>query len=140
MTRPTDRNAVLAWVETRAGRALSLAEQADLLATLPDAGELVAEFANAFGVDLQDHDPDLHRPDDPHALRLGWPFPLRPARGLRVPVSVSLLHAAAVAGHWPLQPPAPHRRADWSWANPLILGVGLPALTLAFLWLVRAVF
>jgi hypothetical protein len=142
VSTPPSRADVLAWVTARAGRALNGAEQADLMAALPaEAGAtLVQDFAAAFGIDLQDHDPDLHTIDDGGALRIGWPFPVTRPRGLRLPVSVTLLHAAALAGHWRLDPPAPQTRADWSWANPLILAAGLPLLTLALLWLVRAVF
>jgi len=142
MPAALSRAAVLAWTEARAGRPLSGAEQADLMAALPAGASvaLVPEFAAAFSVDLQDHDPDLHRIDEGGALQIGWPFPVVSAQGLRLPVSISLLHAAAQAGHWRLEPPAPQYRTDWSWANPLILGVGLPLLTLGLLWLVRALF
>lgn len=136
------RAEVLAWVEARAGRPLSGAEQADLVAALPEslAGTLVPDFAAMFGVDLQDHDPDLHRVEHGGLLHIGWPFPVTSPYGLRLPVSVTLLHASALAGHWRLDPPAPQTRTDWSWVNPLLLGLGLPLLTLGLLWLVRSIF
>lgn len=142
MPKPPSRAEVLAWVEARAGRPLDGADQADLMAALPEgtAATLITDFATAFDIDLQDHDPDLHAIDEGHALRIGWPFPVTPPRGLRVPVSISLLHASAAAGVWRLTPPAPVTRQDWSWANPLILALGLPLLTLALLGLVRGLF
>lgn len=142
MAGGNSRVEVLAWVQSCAGRALDGVEQADLLASLPLAlaETLVSDFAVAFDVDLQGYEPDLHRLDRTGPLRLDWPVPAPRAKGQRIPVSISLLVAAAQAGTWPLTPPEPMSRPDFSWVNLPVLGLGLPLLTLALLWLVRAVF
>lgn len=125
------RDTVLAWLESRLGRTLTPAEQADIFAatglTGQAADDLIADFAKEFGVDLTQYDPLAHREED--GTRPGWPIPHRPKLGLLLPVSVTLLHLSALAGEWRQRMPDLRPSRGLAWANLPLLLIGLPVLT-----------
>lgn len=135
---------VLEWLEGRLGRELPPAAQADVLQATgregSDAEALVAAFAARFGVDMTGFRPRMHARSDGQALRPHWPIPAPPPHGAIVPLSVSLLHAAAVAGRWPVRYPVLPPARDLSLANLPLLAAGLVAVTLLVLWGVPRIF
>ncbi len=133
MTNGPSRDAVLAWLETRIGRPLSPADQADILraarADGTDAVKLMQAYAAEFNVDMGRYRPELHHDDEAALLQPAWPVRRPPAFGLRLPVAVSLLHASALAGHWVERLPDLRPARNLAWANLPLLLVGLPLLT-----------
>ena len=137
---------VLDWVQGWTGKTLPPAAQADLIsATGAPADALIADFGRRFAVDLTGYRPAMHDGGG-QAWRPGWPFAVRPPCGVAVPLSVSLLHAAALAGRWPVRYPdlPPVRELpllrDLSLLNVPLMVAGLVGVTLAVLWLVAALF
>lgn len=139
------RDRVLGWIEGRAGRRLSRADQADLLPALGLDGnaatEFLAAFATEFGVATTGLDGGLHHLDERQLHRPEWPFRPRPCYGLRVPLSVTQLEAAAELGQWPVRvPPSARAVPDRSWLNWPILILGAPAAVGLAILLVPALF
>lgn len=134
------RAEVLDWVQDWTGRSLSPVEQADLLRATTTAGDsLVIAFAARFGVDLTGYRPRMHDLGG-QVLRPDWPLPVVPPHGVAVPLSVSLLSAAAQAGRWPVTYPDLPAVRDPSAANVPLLAVGLVAVTLLVLWALPRLF
>lgn len=135
------RAEVLEWVQGRLGQALTPAAQADVLSATGCDGEeaaaLTDAFAARFAVDMRAYRPEMHHHSAGHLLRPGWPFPLP---GVRVPLSVSLLHQAAVEGRWPVAYPDLPPERDLSLANLPLLLCGLTGATLLVLWAVPRLF
>jgi len=135
---------VLDWLEGVVGARLTPAAQADVLAAARcdgDAAEaLMGRFAARFGVDMRGYRPDMHHRRAGDLLRPNWPFPVQPRHGVLVPVSVSLLHGAAVARRWPVRYPDLPASRDLSFANLPLVMLGLVAATLLVLWLVPRIF
>lgn len=133
MSNGPSRDAVLAWLETRIGRPLSPADQADILraarADGADALRLMQAYATEFNVDMAAWRPDLHHDDESALVQPGWPIHRPHAFGLRLPVSLTLLHASALAGHWVERLPDLRPARSRAWANLPLLLVGLPLLT-----------
>lgn len=140
MSNGPSRDAVLAWLEARIGRPLSPAEQADVLraahADGDDAETLMQSYAAEFNVDMAAWRPDLHHDDDSALVQPGWPIHRPPAFGLRLPVSLTLLHASALAGRWVERLPDLRPTRSLHWLNLPLLLVGLPALTALIIALV----
>lgn len=138
------RAEVLDWVQGWLGMTLPPAAQADVLQASGREGEgaeaLVAAFAARFGVDMTGYQPLMHARSRGQALRPGWPFPTPLPHGAVVPLSVSLLHAAAVARRWPVRYPRLPVARDLSVANVPLLMAGLIAATLVVLWAVPVLF
>ncbi len=136
------RSEVLDWLETRLNRRLSVVAQADLLAATgldrSAARGLMAEYAARFAVDLADYRDEMHAGFESLQLTPGWPVPVR---GVRVPLSVTLLHDAAVNRRWRVVYPAvlPVVR-DMSWINVPLLAAGLILATLTVMWAVPRLF
>lgn len=133
MTNGPSRETVLLWLEDRVGRRLTPAEQADILPAAKadgrDAIELMQAYAAEFNVDMTGYTPEAHHDREGALHRPGWPIRRSPPLGLRLPVSVSLLHGSALAGRWLERLPDLRPARCFAWANlPLIL-IGLPALT-----------
>jgi|GEM_PF-2256923 len=144
------RPEVLEWLQDWIGTTLPPVVQADVLHATgregAEADALVAAFAAQFGVDMTGYQPRMHCRSNGQALRPDWPFPVPPVHGAVVPLSVSLLHAAAVARRWPVTyPKLPVVRGlsvgrDLSVANVPLLMAGLIAATLLVLWAVPVAF
>ena len=132
---------MLAFVEGHAGRALTSAEQADVLRATGEDGDSAVEFIDRFGkefsIDMASYAWAFHHVDEGTLLRVGWPIPSGHHRALRFPLSVTLLTTAARTGQWPVRYPQRPAVASWHWLNwPLIL-LGLPAVVALGLWLIR---
>ncbi len=137
------RAEVLDWVQDRLGRELAPDAQADLLRETGREGAaeaLIADFAVRFEVDMTGYQPQMHTRRANQLLRPDWPFPAPPPHGVAVPLSVSLLHRAAVAKRWPVRYPVLPVARDLSLANVPLLMTGLIAATLLVLWAVPRLF
>ena len=138
------RAEVLYWLQGWLGRDLTPADQADVLSATgregAEAEALVAAFAARFGVDMAGYRLAMHARSPGQALRPGWPIPAPPPHGAVVPLSVSLLHTAALAGRWPVRYPVLPQVRDLSFANLPLLAIGLIGITLAVLWAVPRLF
>lgn len=134
------RAEVLDWLERQLGQSLSPAAQSDILQATGREGAqaeaLMAGFAARFGVDLTGFRPRMHARAEAQVLRPGWPFAIPAPHGAAVPLSVSLLHAAATLGHWPVRYPVLPPARDLSAANLPLLAAGLVGATLLVLWAV----
>jgi hypothetical protein len=131
------RAEVLGWLETRLGRPLSPADQADLARAAgldrQTGPALVADFARAFGLDPDGFPHDAYFGRAARFAPPGWPIPPAGGGPLRFPLSLSLLHQAAGAGRWPPRPPVPATGPGLDWLNLPLLLLGLPLLTAAAL-------
>lgn len=138
------RTDVVDWLERWLGTPLTPADQADVLrATAAEAARadaLIDGFAARFGVDMSGYQPLMHCRSPAQALRPDWPLPVPPPHGAIVPLSVSVLHAAAVAGRWPVRYPALPIARDVSLFNIPLLAAGLVVATLLVLWVVPRIF
>lgn len=136
------RDEVLDWLQDWLGTPLPPQAQADILQASGRDGAaaeaLIAAFAARFTVDMAGFRPRMH--SKAQALRPDWPFPVQPAHGALVPLSVSLLHAAAVAGRWPVRYPVLPPARDLSLANVPLLMTGLIGATLVVLWALPRLF
>ena len=138
------RAEVLDWVQGSLGVTLSPADQTDVLhgsghdGTAAEA--LLSGFAERFAVDMAGCQPRMHSRSAAQGLRPDWPFPTSPPHAVFVPLSISLLHAAAVAGRWPVCYPILPDVRDLSVVNLPLLMLGLIAATLLVLWVVPVVF
>ncbi|TGD44693.1 hypothetical protein EEB11_03725 [Pseudotabrizicola sediminis] len=136
-----ERTDILAFIEARCGRRLTLSQEADVLAALDADGDTATafmdSFAAAFGVDLTGYEPRFHHRDAASILRPGWPFAPPHLFGVRLPVAVSTLAQAAQSGRWPVIYPVLTVAPSRQWLNvPLIL-IGLPVLAAAGIAVLR---
>lgn len=138
------RDEVLNWLEARFARKLPAAQQADVLRATGydghDAEALMRDFAESFGVDMRGYRAMMHHHGDGRRLRPSWPVPVTPVHGALVPLSVGLLHRAAVDRRWTLHYPNLPVAQDLSWINLPLLAAGLLAATVAVLWAIPRMF
>ncbi len=141
--QPT-RDEVLDWLEARFARRLPALQQADVLRATgcdgSDADALIRDFAERFGVDMRGYRPMMHHHGDGRRLRPSWPVAVTPEHGVLVPLSVSLLHGAAVHRRWTVRYPDLPVAQDLSWVNLPLLATGLVAATMAVLWAIPRLF
>lgn len=135
------REDILLFIKARAGRPLTRAQEADVLAALDLDGArataFMESFATRFGVDLTGYEPRFHHRDEATVLRPGWPFAPPHLFGVRLPLAVSTLVQAAQTGRWPMVYPVLTVAPSRQWLNvPLIL-IGLPLLVAGMLGAVR---
>lgn len=135
---------VLEWLQGWLGQDLTPAGQSDVLAASgrdgAEANALVVAFAERFGVDMTGYRLRMHARSNGQALRPGWPILVPPPHGAMVPLSVSLLHAAAVTHRWPVTYPVLPEVRDLSVVNLPVLAAGLIGMTLLVLWAVPRLF
>lgn len=131
------RDMVLDWVQDWAGVGLTPAEQSDVLRAAghdTDRAEaVILAFATKFGVDMAGYRPPMHAHGAGQSLRPDWPVPMQPPHGVVVPLSVSLLHAAALARRWPVIYPTLPLVRDLSVLNVPLLMAGLVGAALLVL-------
>ncbi|MEF3048832.1 hypothetical protein [Pseudotabrizicola sp. L79] len=138
---PRDED-ILLFIEQHTGRKLGVLERADIFAALDldgaKAETLMADYAKAFKVDMAGYEPAFHHRDAKRAGRFGWPVPIAPLFGVRMPLPVSTLALAARRGDWPLRYPLLTPRPVRDWINLALVLAALPILAAALIWLWRA--
>lgn len=96
-------------------------------------------FAAEFGVDLTGYEPAYHSQTKGRAWRLGWPIPVPHQFGVRIPIALSHLVAAAQSGAWAMRYPNLTPRPSHDWLNAVLVLGGLPLVVAGLVFLIRLV-
>ena len=135
------REDVLHFIEQRFGRRLTRMQESDVLAALDLDGaaamDFMAVFAAEFDVDLTGYEPRFHHRPEGRTLQPAWPLPAPYLFGLRLPLALSTLVAAAQTGRWPVFYPVLVPVRSHQWLNTPLILIGLPVLAAIVIALVQ---
>lgn len=134
------REDIVQFIEREWRHRLTPLEEADVLTALDldgdKARDFIDRFSRAFQVDMTGYEPAFHHLDKT-GVRPGWPLPVRPLFGVRLPIAVSILVRAAQTGRWPVNYPVLDPARSRHWLNAPLILIGLPILAILVLALIR---
>lgn len=143
-TNGPTRDDVLAFLQAHTGRRPDAWQEADILAAYDLDGAraeaFMAAYASTFAVDLAGYEPRFHHRGAARAARFGWPVSVAYRFGVRLPIPLSTLTAAAQTGHWPLRYPQLLPIASRDWVNWPIVLLALPLGVALLFWALRGTF